>query len=592
MAPVTARALPDFRLLFESAPDPYLVLTPELTIAAVSDAYLQATMTRREDILGRALFDVFPDNPDNPTATGVRKLKAALNWVLKHRSSEAGGVQKYDIRRPADAGGGFEERYWRAANSPVFGPDGEIAYVLHRVEDVTEVVRLQQHGTEQKRLAEDLRDRAARLEAEIGLSARQLQDAHLRLDKYTAEIQALYNNAPCGYHSVDREGTFVAMNDTELRWLGYRRDEVIGRMKVTDLMTPACRASFEPNLRRLLERGWVSDVEYEFLRKDGAVLNVLLHATAILDEAGEYMASRSTVFDITPRKQAEAEIRRLNDELERRVQERTAELAEANRDLSQKNQENEMFVYSVSHDLRSPLVNLEGFSQELTASCRDLHALLDDAGVPPDVRARGRALVEGDVAESVHFIQTGVRRLSGIIDALLRLSRAGRVEYQRQRVDVAALVKHVVASMQATIAEQGATVLIRDLSPAWGDATALEQVFANLIGNALKYLDPKRPGRVEVGDAGRREAGQHTYFVRDNGLGIPAAYQHKIFQAFQRVHPEAAPGEGMGLAIVRRVVERHHGRVWVESATDAGEGSLFYVSLPAAPANGRTTEVG
>jgi PAS domain S-box-containing protein len=382
------------------------------------------------------------------------------------------------------------------------------------------------------------------------------------------------------------------MNDTELRWLGYRRDEVVGRMSVAALLTPACRASFEPILRRLIERGWVSDVEYEFLRKDGTVLNVLLHATAILDEAGEYMASRSTVFDITPRKRAEEEIRRLNDELERRVQERTAELAEANRDLSEKNQENEMFVYSVSHDLRSPLVNLEGFSQELSVTCRDLRALLDDTGVPPGVRERGRALVDRDVAESVRFIQTGVRRLSGIIDALLRLSRAGRVEYQRQQVDVAALVKHVVESMRSTIAGQGATVLIHDLSPAWGDATALEQVFANLIGNALKYLDPNRPGRVDVGDAGRRDAGQQTYFVKDNGLGIPAAYQHKIFQAFQRVHPEAAAGEGMGLAIVRRVVERHHGRVWVESAPDAVEGSLFYVTLPAAPGNGRTAEAG
>jgi signal transduction histidine kinase len=135
--------------------------------------------------------------------------------------------------------------------------------------------------------------------------------------------------------------------------------------------------------------------------------------------------------------------------------------------------------------------------------------------------------------------------------------------------------------MQATIAGQGASVLMHYLPPAWGDATALEQVFANLIGNSLKYLDPKRPGRIEVGVAGQCNNGHLTYYVKDNGIGIPAPYQHKIFQAFQRVHPEAAPGEGMGLAIVRRVVERHHGRVWVESAPEVPEGCIFYVTLPA-----------
>jgi PAS domain S-box-containing protein len=578
-----AASVVDFRRLFEAAPDRYLVLTPSLEIAAVSDAYLRATMTRREDILGRGLFEVFPDNPDDPDATGVRNLRASLERVLRQRRADApAAIQRYDIRRPAEAGGGFEERYWSAVNTPVFGPDGEVAYILHRVEDVTGVVRLRQQGAEQQRVAEALRVRASRLEADLGLRARQLQDANQQLDKYSEELRQLYNNAPCGYHSVDRDGTFVTMNDTELRWLGYRREEVVGRLKITDLLTPASRQGFPEILRRLMEQGWVGDVEYEFVRKDGAVLAVLLNSTAIRDEAGNFVASRSTVFDITPRKQMEEAVRRLNEDLERRVRERTADLAEANRDLTQKNQEVEMFVYSVSHDLRSPLVNLEGFGRELSTTCRALRALLDGPAVPPTVRDRGLALLDGDMAEALRFIHTGVRRMSGIIDALLRLSRAGRIDQQRQRVDVASLVKQVVESMRTTITDRGATVVIRDLPPAWGDPVALEQVFANLIGNALKYLDPRRPGRVEVGNAGAAADRCPTYSVRDNGLGIPAACHEKIFQAFQRAHPDAAPGEGMGLAIVRRVVERHHGRVWVESAP--GQGSTFFVALPAVPA--------
>ena len=119
---------PDYRALFESAPESYLVLTPALIIVAVSDAYLQATMTKREEILGRYLFDVFPDNPGDPTTTGVSNLWASLDRVLQNRSSDAMAVQKYDIRRPESEVGGFEVRYWSPVNSPVLGADGEVAY--------------------------------------------------------------------------------------------------------------------------------------------------------------------------------------------------------------------------------------------------------------------------------------------------------------------------------------------------------------------------------------------------------------------------------------------------------------------------------
>ena len=126
----TAHPLPDFRALFESAPGLYLVLTPDLKIVAVSEAYLQATMTKREAILDRGLFEVFPDNPDDPAASGVRNLSASLQNVLKNRTPDTMAVQKYDIRRPESEGGGFEERYWSPMNSPVFGPSGELTYII------------------------------------------------------------------------------------------------------------------------------------------------------------------------------------------------------------------------------------------------------------------------------------------------------------------------------------------------------------------------------------------------------------------------------------------------------------------------------
>jgi signal transduction histidine kinase/CheY-like chemotaxis protein len=185
---------PDFRALFESAPGLYLVLTPELKIVAVSDAYLQATMTRRDEILGCGIFDVFPDNPDDPNADGVAKLRASLLRVLQNRVQDAMPVQKYDIQLPQASGGGFEERYWSPVNSPVFeaevgngsddnaDKDGteprQISYIIHRVEDVTEFVRLKRLGSEEHKLAEELRVRAVQMEAEIFSRKRQLEEVN------------------------------------------------------------------------------------------------------------------------------------------------------------------------------------------------------------------------------------------------------------------------------------------------------------------------------------------------------------------------------------------------------------------------------
>jgi signal transduction histidine kinase len=157
----------DFRALFEAAPGLYLVLDPELQIVAVSDAYLYATMTRREEIMGRGIFDVFPDNPEDPEATGVRNLSASLDRVRRKKAPDTMAVQKYDIQRPEEEGGGFEERFWSPKNTPVVDESGDLAYIIHRVRDVTEFVRLSERGSEQ--------------EAEIFLRGQELQELNKKL---------------------------------------------------------------------------------------------------------------------------------------------------------------------------------------------------------------------------------------------------------------------------------------------------------------------------------------------------------------------------------------------------------------------------
>jgi len=273
------------------------------------------------------------------------------------------------------------------------------------------------------------------------------------------------------------------------------------------------------------------------------------------------------------------EAARVQATLKAQLEARAADLASANEHLRQETQDNEMFVYSVSHDLRSPLVNLRGFSQELQGSCDDVRLRVEAAALPAPERARMLQLLDGDIGESLRFLHQAVVRAAAIIDALLRVSRAGRVDYRWQRVDVAALVARLVDGVREQAAARGVRIVVGALPGVWGDAQALGQVFASLLDNALHYLDAARPGRIEIG---AREAPADSpaqiFFVRDNGIGIPAAYLPKLFHAFERLHGDDTRGHGMGLALARRIAERHGGRVWVESTE--GEGSTFFVALP------------
>src|SRR5439155_272581 len=175
------RTKPDFRTLFETAPGLYLVLDPDLQIVAVSDAYLAATMTRREEIVGRDIFDVFPDNPDDPAASGSSNSRSSFERVRQHRVPDTMAVQRHDIRRPAEEGGGFEVRHWSPVNSPVLDERKQLRYIIHRVEDVTEFVRLRELESEQEAVTSELRERSETMEAEIVRRSHELQEANKEL---------------------------------------------------------------------------------------------------------------------------------------------------------------------------------------------------------------------------------------------------------------------------------------------------------------------------------------------------------------------------------------------------------------------------
>lgn len=231
MTDTAADSRPDFKSLFEAAPASYLVLTPgpDFTIVAVSDDYLRATMTTRGVILGKGLFQVFPDNPSDPAATGTRNLRASLERVVRDRAADAMAVQKYDIRKPESEGGGFEERYWSPVNSPVFDGGTDVKYIIHRAEDVTEFVRLKHSDREQSRINEELRTRTGQMESEIVFRANQLQEANGRLRhaleelalrekdssfQYIAQLKKAKEEAENASQAKDR---FLAVLSHELR---------------------------------------------------------------------------------------------------------------------------------------------------------------------------------------------------------------------------------------------------------------------------------------------------------------------------------------------------------------------------------------
>ena len=271
-----ASAAPDFQSLFESAPGLYLVLTPDLTIVAASDAYLQATMTERDRILGRGVFEVFPDNPGDPTATGVRNLRASLQRVLQNKAADTMAVQKYDIRKPKSEGGEFEERYWSPHNSPVLGPDNEVRYIIHRVEDVTQLIRLQQERSQQQKLAEE----AIRAGEE--------------------RFRSLFEFSPDAIIVTDREGKIIEINAQVERFFGYDRAELIGQ-PVESLVPerfrnrhPAYRREYAANPRT---RPMGLGLELYGLRKDGSEFPIDIMLSPVETPEGKIVIS--VIRDLT-----------------------------------------------------------------------------------------------------------------------------------------------------------------------------------------------------------------------------------------------------------------------------------------------------
>ncbi|MFI5916479.1 ATP-binding protein [Dactylosporangium sp. NPDC051541] len=374
-------------------------------------------------------------------------------------------------------------------------------------------------------------------EQEAAASHNQLQDL---IDNTSAVI----------YMKRIDNGQYVLVNGEWERLFGVDRQRVVS-LTDHDVFPLDLAEQLRANDLGVARAGQTVQYE-ESAEVDSAVRTWVSVKFPVLDSSGQPYAVCGISTDITERKQAEEEVRRLNANLETRVRERTAELEASTREL-------DAFAYSVSHDLRAPLRSLHGFSDALLEDYLDV---LDEEG-----------------RDYLRRIQHNVQRMGRMIDDLLDLSRATRVELVRETADLTRIARDVLAELAANDPQRTVTTRIADGLRAYGDPQLIRMALHNLLGNAWKFTGKRADPVIEIGRV--KHDGEEMYFVRDNGAGFDMQYADKLFGAFQRLHPVAEfEGTGIGLAIVARVMHRHGGRIFAHA--EIGNGATFTFNLATA----------
>ena len=369
-----------------------------------------------------------------------------------------------------------------------------------------------------------------------------------RAEKNVALLAAIVESSDAAIISKDLNGTILSWNPGAQELYGYTASEAVGQ-SVT-MLIPQDRLNEELQiLEHIRHDELVNYFETKRRRKDGTLIDVSLTVSPIKDNRGQIIGASKIARDITEQKRAEEKVRRLNEELEQRVFDRTAQLQAANKEL-------EAFSYSVSHDLRAPLRHINGFSLALL---EDYEEKLDDTGKSYLNEIRGASYDMGQ-----------------LIDDILELSRVTRSEMKREMVDLSKLASEVASRIKQTDVSRDVPFMIEDGLNAYCDKDLIRIVLVNLFENSWKFTSKTKSPEVTFGKEPTSEA---WYFVRDNGAGFDMAYADKLFGAFQRLHnPASFEGTGIGLSTVQRIIHRHGGVVRAEGEVDRG--ATFYFSLP------------
>lgn len=567
---------PDFERLFKAVPGLYVVTLPDaprFTVVAVSDAYAEATKTPREDVVGRPLLDVFPEGPRERHADGRRAVTDSLSRVIRNRQTDAMAVQRYDIRRP---GGGHEGRWWSPVSSPVLGPDGEVKYIMVHVEDVT---RLHEQSRELEqlrtqaftRMGHELRAPLQRIVEETERSAGasetpvstrgellEIAESARTLLRYVDDLRRHADVGRAPTRAV-RDGGVVLVVENDREMSTFICESLAPEFRVV----PAYDG--DDGLARALELHpdlIVSEVVMPRMRGDALLTELQRHdetattpvvlVTSRADEALHLELLRAGAEDCLTKPFSVSELRsRVRNLLEKAQLRRRAARAIAARDE---------VLGIVAHDLRNPL-------NVILLQLR----LMRRRGGEPERRSQ----------RPVDAIRRAALRMNRLIQDMLDVAsvEAGSFSIDRRAVAPLGLLTEACESQRDNAANNGIFLRldrVEVLPDVFADPDRLLQVFENLIGNAIKFTP--RGGDVVIGGAER--ANDVLFWVADTGSGIPKEHVERLFESFWQAEKSDRRGAGLGLPIVKAIVDAHGGRVWVDSQLDRG--TTFYFTVPLA----------
>jgi PAS domain S-box-containing protein len=323
-----------------------------------------------------------------------------------------------------------------------------------------------------------------------------------------------------------------------------------------------------PALKDLLEhilpnKSSFEDFEVEHDFESVGKKTMLLNARKVYRDKNTIEMILLAIEDITERKNAEEEMKKLNN------------------DIELKNKELEEVINATSHDLRSPLISVIGFSKSMEKNFQHISSIIESDKSSVELEAILTPIIS-DIKESIGYVRSSALNMEDLLTGLSKVLRIGYIALEKEQLDMNMLISDIKNVIEFQIEEAGAILEISELPPCFGDQHQIHQLFSNLVGNALKYLDPGRPGVIRV--SGYNDAcNQSVYCVEDSGIGISPENHEKIFGMFHQIEPAKGKGQGLGLTLVSRILDRHNGKIWVES--DPGKGSKFFVSLPASTEN-------
>ena len=494
-----------YRGLMESLDSAIHSVDPDGRFLYINEVAARLFERTPEEIVGKTLHDLFP--PD--AATGQLER---LRQVIHHNRSV---VSEW---RGAIFG---EPRWYRTSMQPIHDETGRVIHVLVNSTDIHDLKTAQQELLDLNHTLEE------------------------RVTQRTTEFQDLYDNAPNGYHSLDKDGMLSIINQTELTWLGYSRDEMIGR-PFTDFITEQSRVAFQEQFTQFKQSGRMRGLEYECIRKDGTTFHVQIDATAMYDPQGTYVMSRSTMIDNTERKKAEDTLRRANSELARAARTK------------------DEFLANMSHELRTPLNAILGMSEGLREEIRG----------PLNPRQQ----------DALTLIESSGLHLLMLINDILDLSKmeAGRMDLFTEIISVSEICQASLMFVRELALKKSLTLTFHmndHLAVMDADPKRLKQMLVNLLSNAVKFTPDK--GVVTLNVITDTIAGVIRFMIHDTGIGISPDNIARLFQPFIQLDSSLSrqyEGTGLGLALVRRLADLHGGSVTVES--EVGQGSCFTITLP------------